>query len=341
MVMVAVTAVSFYLCYLVAQPFLVPLIWALALAVLAFPFYKYISKDVKKPNMAAALATAFVAIVIVAPIVLLSRQLATEIWQNAQIVGQQLESGEWHQPFTQNATFAGITEWISQSVDLEAPISQLTSMIPDVATRFLSGSLWIVFQFLVTFFALFFFFRDHEEILKGVRRLVPLTSDETDTIFKRIRDTLHATVFGEVFIAFLQGAMGAFAFWVTGIPAAIFWGFVMGLLGFLPAIGTWMVWLPAGIYLISQGSWAGGIFLIVWGTLMMTLLTTLIYPKLVGNRLHLHTLLVFVAILGGIFAFGTVGLIVGPAVIAVTLSLIDVWKERIGDANVAPVEIHN
>ncbi len=339
MVMVAVTAVAFYLCYLVAQPFLVPLIWALALAVLLFPLYESIERSITSRNTAAALATFFVAVIIVAPIVLLTRQIAAEIWQNAQIVGKQIESGEWHQPLTQNATFAGITEWISQSVDLGDPISQLTAMIPDIATRFLSGSVWIMFQFLITFFALFFFFRDHEEILKGIRRLMPLTSDETDTIFKRIEDTLYATVFGEVFIAFLQGAMGAFAFWVTGIPAAIFWGFVMGILGFLPAIGTWMVWLPAALYLMTQGSWIGGIFLIAWGTLMMTVLTTLIYPKLVGNRLHLHTLLVFVAILGGIFAFGTVGIIVGPAVIAVTLSLIDVWKERVGDVKAAPVEI--
>ncbi len=330
MVMVAVTAVAFYLCYLVAQPFLVPLIWALALAVLVFPFYESIERYIKRPNIAAALATLFVAIVIVGPIVLLTREVANEIWQNAEVVSSQLQSGEWHQPFTQNEMVAGATGWIRERVDLADPISQLTGMIPEIATLFLSSSLWIVFQLFITFFALFFFFRDHEEILKSVRRLIPLTAEETDSIFERIDDTLHATVFGEVFIAFLQGAMGAFAFWLTGIPGAIFWGFVMAILGFLPAIGTWMVWLPAAIYLMSQGSWGWGIFLIVWGLLIMTGLTTLIYPKLVGNRLHLHTLLVFVAILGGVFAFGTVGIIVGPAAVAISLSLIDIWKKRIG-----------
>ena len=330
-VLIASTAVAFYLCYIVALPFLASLIWALALAVLVFPVYRRIKDYVKNVNLAAGLTTFLVAAVIVAPLVLATRQIGREVWRNVENMRSEIEKGEWRAQIEQNQFGARVVRFIEEEINLRETSEQIVNNIPGYVSDLLSGSIWILFQLMVTFFALFFFFRDHESLLRGVRRLIPLSSGETDAIFKRVNDTLYAAVFGEILIALIQGALGGLMFWILGLPAPFLWGFAIGLFGFLPLIGAWMIWTPAAVYLMMQGEWVKGIVLIAWGILALSVFTTVLYPVLVGDRLRLHTLVVFIAIIGGIMAFGMVGIILGPLVFALTISLVNIWKKRMFD----------
>jgi predicted PurR-regulated permease PerM len=331
LVLIAATILSIYLCYVIARPFLASLVWALALAVLVFPVYRRVKNYVGNESAAAGLMTFLVAVVLVVPVILVTRQLTREIWRNVEYVRGEIEKGEWRAQIEQNQYAAQALRFAEEEMNLRQTLEQTTGKIPEHVSNFLSGSIWILFQLLITFFALFFFFRDHDSFLRGVRRLVPLSSKETDAVFKRVSDTLYAAVFGEMLIALVQGVLGGLMFWILGLPAPFLWGFVMGLFGFLPMIGSWMIWTPAAIYLMTQGEWIKGIILIAWGILALTVFTTVLYPILVGDRLRLHTLVVFIAIIGGIMAFGTVGIILGPLVLAVTIALIDIWKNRMGE----------
>ncbi|HSI88401.1 MAG TPA: AI-2E family transporter [Pyrinomonadaceae bacterium] len=327
-------ALAIYLFYLVALPFLTPLAWAAALAVLVFPLYRRINGFIKMPNVSSGLATLFVALAIVAPVIFAARYAAQEMWENARYIAEQLQTSGWRQQVEQNDYAGRALDFFEREAGLTGMVEQIVNNVPAYLTGFLSGSIWVFFHFLITFFALFFFFRDHEYFIKGIRRLLPLTKAETDRVFKAVNNTLFATVFGEVLIAALTGVLGGLLFWAAGLPAPVLWGFVMGLFGFLPAIGAWMVWLPAAVYLILQGRVVAGISVIVGGSLIM-LLTTLLYPKLVGDRLELHTLLVFIAIIGGIIAFGTVGIILGPLALVMAITLIDILKKRASEAESA------
>jgi len=334
-ILIASTALAFYLCYIIALPFLASLIWALALAVLMFPVYRRVKDFINNENLAAGLMTFLVAAVVVTPLILVTRQATREIWRNVEYVREEIEKGEWRAQIEQNQYAARVVRFIEEEMDLRGALEQTANNIPGYVSSFLSGSIWILFQLLITFFALFFFFRDHVSFLRGVRRLIPLSSSETDAIFKRINDTLYAAVFGEILIALIQGVLGGLMFWILGLPAPFLWGFVIGLFGFLPVIGAWMIWTPAAVYLMIQGDWIRGIVLIAWGVLALSVFTTVLYPILVGDRLRLHTLVVFIAIIGGIMAFGTVGIILGPLVLAITISLINIWKERMGSDKIA------
>ena len=334
-ILIASTAVAFYLCYIIALPFLAALVWALALAVLMFPVYRRVNDFINNENLAAGLMTFLVAAVVVTPLILVTRQVTREIWRNVEYVREEMEKGEWRAQIEQNQYAARVVRFIEEEMDLRGALEQTANNIPGYVSSFLSGSIWILFQLLITFFALFFFFRDHDSFLRGVRRLIPLSSSETDAIFKRVNDTLYAAVFGEILIALVQGVLGGLMFWILGLPAPFLWGFVIGLFGFLPVIGAWMIWTPAAVYLMIQGDWIRGIVLIAWGILALSVFTTVLYPILVGDRLRLHTLVVFIAIIGGIMAFGTVGIILGPLVLAITISLINIWKERMGSDKIA------
>ncbi|CAN5145736.1 AI-2E family transporter [soil metagenome] len=334
-VLAALTILSIYLCYVIALPFLSPLLWALALAVLIYPVYREIARYMKNKNVAAGFTTFAVAVLLVVPVIVLGRQVAREMWANAVNLQNTVQAGDWRSQVAQYQYGDRVVELIEQELDLNDTLTQTANAVPGVLSGFLSGSIWLLIQLLIAFFALFFFFRDHKKFLEGVRRLIPLSEQETDDIFKRVSETLHATVFGEILIALMQGVLGGLMFWILGLPAPVLWGFVIAVMAFMPVIGTWLIWFPAAIILIAQGDWVRGVVLIVWGIFALMMLSAMLYPVLVGNRLRLHTLLVFVAIIGGVIAFGAVGIILGPLVIAVTVSLIEIWKERMNNGKEA------
>jgi len=147
-------------------------------------------------------------------------------------------------------------------------------------------------------------------------------------VFLNIENTIHAIVFGTLLLALLQGALGGLMFWALGLPAPLLWGAVMGLLAVLPMFGAALVWIPAAVYLLMEGSWEKALILTAWGSLVVGLIDNLLYPLFVRNRLRLHTVPVFISVLGGLAAFGAAGIVIGPVALALAVGLVDVWRRR-------------
>jgi predicted PurR-regulated permease PerM len=126
----------------------------------------------------------------------------------------------------------------------------------------------------------------------------------------------------------IKGTLGGLMFWWLGLPAALLWGVVMGVLSVIPIFGAFSVWIPAVLILAAEGSWIKAAILTVWGGIVMGGIDNVLYPILIGNRLKLHTLLMFVSVVGGLIAFGPAGIILGPVVVASTMTLIEAWRER-------------
>ena len=169
-----------------------------------------------------------------------------------------------------------------------------------------------------------------------MRGVLPLSYAETDRIFARIAETIEATVFGTLIVAMVQGTLGGLMFWWLGLPAPLLWGVVMGLLAVVPVLGAFIIWIPAAIYLITEGHWAKAVILTIWGTVVIGLIDNLLYPILVGRKLELHTVPVFIAIVGGLVVFGISGLILGPVILAVNMAIFEVWKARAREGELGP-----
>ena len=175
---------------------------------------------------------------------------------------------------------------------------------------------------------LFYFLRDRRSIVAVLIAFSPLSAPETKRITRRLTETIHASVLGTVIIGLVQGTLGGLMFWWLNLPTPVFWGSVMGLLAVIPVLGAFVVWIPTAVILALEGRWEAAITLAVWGGAVIATVDNLLYPLLVGNRLKLHTLTAFIGIIGGIALFGASGLLLGPAVITVTLELIDILKQR-------------
>lgn len=326
--LITATAVLLYVCYLLALPFLPALAWALALAVVALPIHRRIERLVKNTNLAAGLSVFLVAVVVVAPIAFTVRQITGEAVRSTQTVLQEIESGNWRVRLEQYPQAASVVRRLEEEANLRGAAEQAVNKIPALISDFLSGSIWLGAEFLITFFALFFFLRDRQEFLRGIRHLVPLSDEETDEIFKRVNDTLYATLYGVVAVAAAQGTLAGLMFWLLGLPAPVLWGLVMSVLALLPFLGTWLIWIPAAVYLALEGSWVKSLILLSWGLSAVALIDNFLYPIIVGNRLRLHTLIIFISLVGGVGLFGAAGIVLGPLTLALTVALLDIWRKR-------------
>jgi predicted PurR-regulated permease PerM len=324
----AATALAFYLCYKLAQPFLPALAWALALAVVAHPLHEWIARRTNRANVEAAVAVAVVAVVLIAPTVFVARRLGREAVAGAQTIKSGIDEGRWRSRLMSNGRLAPLVTWIEEQAEFREEIQQATSNVSAYIASFVAGSIRALTELFITLFALFFFFRDRRVILGALRSLVPLSNAETDEVYARVGDTIYATVYGTLVVAIVQGALGGLMFWWLGLPSPLLWGTIMALLAIVPVLGAFVVWVPAAIFLALHGNWGKAIILTAWGGIFIALIDNLLYPVLVGKRLRLHTLPVFFAIVGGIFLFGGSGLILGPVVLAITMALIDIWRLR-------------
>jgi predicted PurR-regulated permease PerM len=328
LVLIAATALAIYLCYLLALPFLPALAWALALAVVGHPLHRWLAERLRNPNLAAGLAVLLVVVILLVPAFFVVSELVREAAAGVERVQQDGAAGRWRNTVLQNPRLAPLLEWIDRHQDVVGELQRtLAARLQDL-TGLVSGSVWAVVQMLVALFVLFYFFRDRRTVLRGLRSLLPLSDAEVDQVFARAADTIHATVYGRLVVAGIQGALGGLMFWWLGLPAPVLWGVVMALLSVVPYLGSFIIWGPAAVYLALEGSWASAILLTAWGVVVVGLIDNLLYPVLVGGRLRMHTLTTFIAILGGLTVFGTAGIILGPLIVAISAALVEVWRRR-------------
>jgi predicted PurR-regulated permease PerM len=192
----------------------------------------------------------------------------------------------------------------------------------------MSGSFKFAMGVGVALFLLFFFLRDREPMLAAIRGLLPLSQAEASQVFRQVDDTIYAILYGTLAVCVVQGALGALAFWWLGLHAPLLWGSAMAVMAIVPMVGTAIVWGPAALYLLLQGSPDKALLLAAWGFLVIGLIDNVLKPAIVKDRMHVHVVPAFVAILGGLAAFGATGAIIGPVILAVALALIDIARRR-------------
>jgi predicted PurR-regulated permease PerM len=327
-VLVGATAILLVLCWQLVHPFLTPIAWALALAVVAHPLHSWLARRIKHPGIAAGVAVFLIALVLVALATFVGHSVVKEAVAGAQTIQAGLDSGQWRAQLEANPRLGGALTALEQQANLGGQIHGMAGEIGKHLSQVVTGSVWVIVQLLLTLFVLFYLFRDHRTALGTLRSLVPLSERETDEVFTRVADTIHATIFGTLVVAAVQGTLGGLMFWWLGLPAPILWGAVMALLAIVPVLGAFVVWVPAAIFLAATGQWGKAAILAVWGGVVVALIDNLLYPILVGKRLRLHTVPVFFAIVGGLAIFGAAGIILGPVILALTNAILEIWRRR-------------
>jgi predicted PurR-regulated permease PerM len=328
----AAAAIGLVVCYLLAAPFIPALTWALVLAVLLAPIHSRIEARLRHRD-SAALVTVLVALVaVVLPLLFVAQQLVREAARGAAYLERLIAEMDMAQMLSGLPSVAALVQRILDSIDPQGTLASLVQWLTGRSSDLLMGSVGQAVTFVMAFYLLFYFLRDRAEAFEALVDHSPLRRDETAEIAERFTETVHATLVGTVLVAAVQGTLGGLMFWWLGLPTPVFWGLVMGLLAIVPVLGAFVVWVPAAILLALDGSWISALVLALWGGVIVAGIDNLLYPMLVGRRLKMHTVVAFIGAVGGIVLFGASGLVLGPAVIVVTMMLVRILRARLSEA---------
>jgi predicted PurR-regulated permease PerM len=316
-----------YLIFLLFEPFLQPLAWAAIFAAFFFPRYKRFEARVGK-TAAAALCTTAVTLIIVVPFVLIAIAF---VQQAAQTIGQ-IDIGANSSKGLARVQRAwmwaqrqrGGQNLISFDEALKTAAAWLAGVVANGAGVLLRNFVVLVVNLVIMLFALFFFFRDGDALMNRVRRILPFEPSFRDRRIAEASELVRASISAGLVVAIVQGAVGGIAFALLGLGAPIFWGVMMAFFALLP-LGAWVIWAPVAGWLLLTGQTGRGIALIAIGAGVVGLIDNVLRPILMSGRTQMNGLLVFISLLGGLATFGLLGLVLGPIIMATTISFVEAY----------------
>jgi predicted PurR-regulated permease PerM len=329
--LLAASAIALYLCWLMLQPFLGVLIWAAVLVIVFHPVHKRLVARTHRPATSALISSLLVIVTILGPITLITVAVANQL----KGLVDNIQAGLPALLDPNSPTTGPMIRWLGQYVNVEQMLSpefiveRLKAMSGTIAGStlgFIGGIVGAVVQIFFIIFTMYYLFRDGDRIVGALPDVLPLERKQSEEIFARTRDVIAASVYGVLVIAIVQGTLGGLMFWILGLPSTIVWAVVMTFLSMIPMLGSFLVWVPAAIYLAATGHWTKAVILVAWGIIAIGTIDNLLRPKLVGEKTRLHELLIFFSVLGGLHVFGVMGIVLGPVVLAITLALLDVFR---------------
>ena len=209
----------------------------------------------------------------------------------------------------QHSLVVSVSLWLGANVPLVFSIGQSTA--------------GLVMGLGVTLYLVFFLFRDGESLTKHFTSAIPMPPEVRADLLSTFTTVVRATVQGDIMVALLQGALGGFGFWVLGVHAVLLWTVLMSILALLPVFGAALVWAPVAVYFMASGHVVEGLGLLIYGTLVISLVDNLVRPYLVGKATRIPDFVVLLSTIGGIASFGVQGFITGPVVAAMFIA---VWR---------------
>jgi len=333
-----VAAILGYALLLIFVPFLGAMTWAAFLAFLLYPSNIRLRRRLRGSSIAAGVLTFLAPIVILLPLSALSIDFVAQISTLLQKL--QKSAGELDikslSDLQQFPWIARVNVWLEahSGISAEQIQSWLIAGTREVLKRaasvgggFFLGALGSLLGFAIMLFLLFFFLRDGDAMLARARRLIPLDEIRKERLFRQLGGVTRAIVIGTSVTAIIQGVLVGIGFTIASLPSPVVFGVLAALLAMLPVGGTALVWGPAAIWLFFDGRWGYGIFLLAWGVLLVGTLDNVLRPLLISGRAKISALAVFIGVLGGIPAFGAIGLIAGPVVLSLALALIEFAEE--------------
>ncbi len=328
-IMLIVTVLFFY----IIKPFIYALFWAVILAGTFRPLYKKVEKKLHRPTVSATIVLILICLIFILPFGFIASLLLTEsmdIYEglsndNSQInvYVQQLTQLIKHNPYTDRF-----------HLDDAALIAKITELSKNVAgyifenlTSFTKNTIQFMVQLGVMLYALFYFIRDGEKFLNSILRLLPLGQGRDRILLAHFQKTANSTLKVTLIIGGIQGTLGGLLFLFTGIQGAILWGVVMIITAVVPVVGCALVWAPAGVFMMITGHLWTGIFILAFGSLVISMVDHFLRPILLGKDVSMHPLLIFLSIMGGIIVFGFTGFIIGPIIMSLAMAVWHMYEE--------------
>jgi len=304
---------------------ILPIFWAIVFAVLLHPLFVKLRRRMKGRGVpAAALTLVFTLLVIFVPLYVLGSMIANEaidlylsladrnfslssIFENVSAVNSFIE------------TFTGDSRTVTEHVTefVRSISGWLTTQVVSIGTT----TFGFAIKFALMLYILFFLLKDGERLGAYLMKIFPLGDEKEKMIFFSFTSTTRAIIKGTVIVSLVQGLLGAILFATAGVPSPILWGTLMAILALIPAIGPGLVWVPVGVILLLSGDILGAIIVLGGGATLISLADNVLRPILIGRDTEMSDALILLSILGGLATFGLAGIVIGPVIAALFISI--------------------
>jgi predicted PurR-regulated permease PerM len=322
-----------YFVFRIYEPFLAALGWAAILVIFFYPMHQWILRRFSA-RKAAVLSTLVVTLVLIVPAILLTTLFIREAFSVSRGVEHTLQ-------VQQAPMLAKTWSWLAHHVpglDPNADVLEMLSQGVQKQAGFLAERLGtilrniaaFIFDLFVMIFAMFYFFRDADQLLDGIRSILPFDAEHRDAMMSQTRDLISASVTTSLILAAIQGAIGGLGFVLVKLPAPLFWGVAMAFFSLVPVVGSGLIFVPAALWLGFTGHWGLAILLLVICAGVSAVVDNVLRPLLLGGRSELSALVIFISVVGGVGLFGMLGLVLGPVLVATAAGVLAVYMERPG-----------
>jgi len=320
--------ITIFLTYIL-MPFFFAIFWAVLIASIFAPLYKYFNKKIKNPNLCASMALAVVLLCLILPVGLIIDLLIVEsidIYQslNSSSSNWQKILSDMLQSLGKNPIFATLN--LDQAFLInksQEALKAFTGYVFNHISEFTQNTILILINFAVMIYSLFYFLRDGERLINTLTKNIPVDKKHIDHFINQFLTTAKSSLKFTFVIGGIQGLLGGLVFYFTGIERALVWGVLMFGLSVVPAVGSAIIWLPAGIIMLFLGHIWQGITILVFCSVVISSVDNLLRPVLMGRDTQMHSLLIFLSTLGGLAAFGFSGFVLGPVIAALFVAI---WK---------------
>jgi predicted PurR-regulated permease PerM len=321
----------------IGWPFITPLSYALIMATVFYPFYQRLLKRTKSTGRAALYSTVIVFLLIVLPVAFLLNIAAVQASAVAhEIAARSAQEGGFmrflvhltDKPMHFVGRFVDVSSFDPERQIHEHMKSFGAKLLPTAAS-WVEGIVSLIASTFLALLAMYFLLRDSEGILQSVTEMLPIGEDYAKRLLSTLKNAIVANVHGVFAVGAAQGTATGIALFAVGVSPAVLLGMVAALCSVVPIVGTGLVWGPAAIYLMATGHMVKGIILLAIGAGVISTLENIIRPLVVGSAVKANGLVLMLSMLGGVAAFGFLGLFVGPVLIALVAAVSSMLKEEL------------
>jgi predicted PurR-regulated permease PerM len=329
-----------YFTYKIISPFLTAIAWAIVFSIVFYPVFAYISRYVRWKSLASVITLILILIVIVGPFTYVTMLLIDELKGIISDVNDgrigfisDLFKGTYVKTLLEKVrSYTGV-EYIPKEEVIVDNISRLgKGLIENLSIKF-TNIITAFFNFVFMIFTIFFILKDGPGFLSKTKDYLPFNETQKDRLATQVKDMVVSTVFGGTLVAIIQGTLCGVAFYFAGISSPVIWGIALAVMSFVPFLGAFSIWGPHAGYLLLQGNYLEGVGLFLFGFFVISMVDNILKPLIIGTRTAMPVILIFFSVLGGIKLFGLIGLILGPLIMAVFLSVFEIFRNIEGGTN--------
>src|SRR5271165_2309825 len=333
--------IALALSFVITRSFLKPFAFAIILAVVCYPAHERLLRwNKRRAGSSALLSTVLLILVFAVPSFIIALLAANEALEAARYLSRRsVEEGGFPSLVMAVADrpLRYVGHWIDLSkYDFRAMISsnaqKVSVWLVGFGANVLSGLARFIVDSLITFVVVFFLFRDGAQWAYRAGTLLPLSPEQVSRLLGNISDTIVANVYGILSVGVAQGLLTGIAVAIAGLSSPLLLGLGAALASVVPVVGASLIWGPAGLYLIFTGALWKGVFVLAWGVLVISAADNIIRPWVVSGKVELHPLVLLFFILGGVEAFGFMGLFLGPVIASVLSVLFGMFREELSKA---------